>query len=100
MRIQKTRTLSPFPDYSKIKDEIIKEFCQNLGESLIRIHRDTYDDLISMKNLDAVASLPTAASEYQGRLVLLKGTGNGADTLYLGINTGSSGYSFKKIALT
>jgi len=99
MRVQQSRPLNPFPDFNAIKDEETKKFCNNLADSLFKIHRNLYDDINKMQNLDVVESLPTATAEYQGRMVLLKGVGTGADKLYLGINTGSSGFTFKQLSL-
>lgn len=99
MRVIQTRPLNPVPDYSAIKDETVKQWCKDLADSLLRTHRNIYDDMTNSQNLDCVDSLPTATKEYQGRLVLLKGSGTGADTLYIGIGTGSGGYAFKEISL-
>lgn len=99
MRTQQSRPLNPFPDYSGVKDEIVKKVFTDLGEALTKIHRNISDDISSMQNLDTVDSLPTATSEYQGRLVLLKGSGTGTDKLYIGINTGSNGYTFKEVII-
>ena len=99
MRIIQSRPLNPFPDYSAIKDETVKTFCRDLGEILSKIHRNIFDDINSGQSLDVVDSLPTATIEYRGRLVLLKGSGTGTDKLYLGIDTGSTGYGFKEITL-
>ncbi len=99
MRVQLSRPLSPFPEFNNIKDEAVKEFCKDLAEALSKIHRNISDDISSMQNIDVVDSLPTATKEYQGRMVLLKGSGTGADKLYLGVGTGSGGYDFKEISL-
>lgn len=100
MRTQQSRPLNPVPNFDKISDENVKQFCKNLAESLTKIHRNISDDISSMQNLDAVDSLPDATKEYRGRLVVLKGSGTGPDTTYLGIDTGGGGYAFKQVILT
>lgn len=99
MRVQQSRPLNPFPDFSGVKEEAVKKVFNDLSEALIKIHRNISDDINTMQNLDAVDSLPTATKEYQGRMVLLKGSGTGADKLYLGVGTGSGGYDFKEITI-
>ena len=99
MRVQQTRPLNPVPDYTNIKDEATRQWCKDLADSLLKTHRNISDDISNMQNLDAVDSLPAATKEYQGRMVLLKGSGTGADTLYVGIGTGSGGYAFKEMSL-
>lgn len=99
MRVNQSRPLNPFPDFSGVKDEVIKKVFNDLAEALIKIHRNISDDIGVIQNLDTVESLPTATAEYRGRMVLLKGVGTGADKLYLGVNTGGAGFTFKEIAI-
>lgn len=99
MRVIQTRPLNPVPDYSNITDENVKQWCRDLADSLLKTHRNIFDDINNSQNLDVVDSLPTATKEYQGRLVLLKGSGTGTDKLYVGIGTGSGGFMFKEISL-
>lgn len=95
MRVQNSRPLNPFPDFTAIKDEATKQFCNDLADTLFKIHRNLYDDINNMQNLDVVESLPTATAEYRGRMVLLKGSGTGTDRIYIGIDTGSGGYGWQ-----
>lgn len=99
MRAVKSKPLNIFPKYSEIVDEITKRVMKELSEVLVKSHRDIVDDFLAMQNVDRVDALPTAASEYRGRLLILNGVGTGPDTLFLGINTGSSGFGFKEISL-
>jgi len=99
MRTQQSRPLNPVPKFDKISDESVKQFCKDLADSLTKIHRNISDDISSMQNLDTVDSLPTASKEYRGRLVVLKGSGTGADRVFLGVDTGSGGHAFKEITL-
>jgi len=100
MRIQKSRPLGVFPDFSNIKDETIRKFMGDLADLLIKEHRNIFDDIQGMASVDAVDTLPTITSEYVGRLLLLNGAGTGTDRLYLGIDTGSGGVAFKQVTLT
>ena len=99
MRILQSQPVNPFPDFSGIKDEAVKKVFNDLAEILSKVHRNIADDINIGQNLDVVTTLPTATQEYQGRMVLLKGAGTGADKLYLGVNTGSSGFTFKEVTL-
>jgi len=98
--ILKTRPLTQLPDVERIKDDIIKNFGTELGEILIEQFRNVYDDVVNLENVERVTALPTANLARRGKLVLLEGTGGGADELFLGIDTGSGGFSWKEITLT
>ena len=99
MRTQQSRPIGVFPSFDAIQDEATKKFAQDLANLLLKQHRDITDDIKNAQNLDTVDSLPTPTAEYRGRLVVLKGSGTGADKVYLGIDTGSSGFAFKQITI-
>lgn len=98
MRIQQSRPLGQMPDYSTIKEESIRKWVKDLVDILLKEHRNIYDDIKNLQNIDMVDLLPTYTSEYRGRLFLLKGVGTGLDRLYIGIGTGGSG--FKLVTIT
>jgi hypothetical protein len=100
MRIIQSRPIGTFPDFSNIKDEATRKTIKDLCDILLKQHRNISDDLNNIQNTDMVDTLPTAASEYRGRLLILKGAGTGADGAYLCIDTGGGGYTFKQITLT
>jgi hypothetical protein len=95
MRVSQSRPINPFPDFSGVKDEIVKKVFNDLSDILSKVHRNIADDISNMQNLDVVDTLPTATSEYRGRMVILKGSGTGADRTYIAIDTGSGGYGWQ-----
>lgn len=95
----KHRPYTKFPDVEKIKDELVKEFGQDLGRIILEAFRNIYDDLKSLEKVERVSALPTASLDTRGKFYLLEG-GAIADKLYIGIDAGNKTYIFKQITLT
>jgi predicted outer membrane protein len=100
MAILKSRPISQFPSIEKIRDEAVKSFGQDMADLMLQTFRNIYDDLFNL-SVEIVDTLPTGLTkESRTKLYLLRGTGTGADKLYILIDTGSGGYGFKNLALT
>ena len=100
MAILKSRPVSQFPSIESIRDEAVKTFGQDIADLMLQTFRNMYDDLINV-SVKIVDTLPTGlGKEDRTSLYLLRGTGTGADKLYILIDTGSGGFGFKNLALT
>ncbi len=98
--IIKSRPITQFPDVERIKDDLVKNFGTEISEILIEALRNIYDDIVNLETTERVTAIPTATLDRRGKFILLEGTGGGADGLFLCVDTGSGGYSFKTVALT
>lgn len=87
------------PNIEKIKDEGIKDFAKDINKIIQNTNRDLLDDLKSLERVERIDSLPTATIDNLGKLLIVNDTGAGADNVYIGIDTGSGGYAFKKIII-
>lgn len=95
----KHRPYVKIPDVDKIKDEVVKEFWQDLGKIILEAFKNIYDDIKNLEKVENVDSLPVASKETRGKMYLVRG-GSGADTLYIGVDTGGGNYVFKQITLS
>lgn len=86
------------PRIDDIEDPVVRTYAKELNELMNRAMRNIYDDLKNLDNTEVVSSLPAASKENRGKRYLVSGAG--ADTLYICIDTGGGGYTFKQIALT
>jgi len=99
----KSKKTYQIPSTAQMKDLVAKEAMQQLGDLLVQIARNVYDDLNRVQ-AQIVDDLPTTAKgDNRGILYLLRGTGGATDKLYMVIDTGAAtgnSWAFKKIALT
>lgn len=95
----KHKAQAKFPDTERIKDEIIKEFGEDLGKVIIEAFRNIYDDLTTLEKIERVSTLPTASLNTKGKFYVVEGGAN-PDKLYVGIDEGGGTYSFKEIPLS
>lgn len=93
----KHKPTQEFPKFEAIKDQAMQAFCKELGDTFLRSMRNIADDLQTIETVEVVSALPTAAKTNWGKFYLLITTG--ADWLYICIDTGGSGFTFKKITL-
>jgi hypothetical protein len=99
MILFKTKSPAIFPNADKIKDEAVVDFGQDLAKVITELVRNILDDLKNLERVERVDTLPTAALENIGKFYILNGTGAGADLLYICMDTGSGGYSFKQVTI-
>ena len=100
MFVFKSKVPAIFPKAEEIKDEKTKEFGQDLARQQSESARSMLDDMKMLEKVQTVDSLPVASEADIGKLYLRNGTGVGAHTLFICLDTGSSGYAFKQITLS
>ncbi len=100
MFLFKAKSPSIMPNVSKVKDEGTQEVIKDINKIIQDTVRDMLDDLKILERVERVTALPTATLDNLGKFVILNGTGAGTDNVYIGIDTGSGGYSFKKVTIT
>ncbi len=98
--IVKSRPILQFPDIELIKDKFTQNFGTELSEILIEAFRNIYDDITALNiTAERVTSFPTANLASRGKIVLLEGTGGGADGLFLCEDTGGTSFTWKQITV-
>lgn len=95
----KSRPIIIFPKLENVKDEDVKDFGQDLAKILTGELKNIYDDIKTLEITEKADVLPAASADYVGKFILLNGTGTGADTLWIGIDTGNLGFAFKQVSL-
>ena len=103
--IYKTQPISQYPDIEKIRDKMTKEFNHGLADVITKAFRDFFDDIKALEKVERVTSLvvgtgPTANLDSRGKMVLLEGTGTGADALVICVDTGSGGFKWRTVTVT
>lgn len=98
--IFKHRPKTEWPDISKIKDEMTRQFATDIGKLILDSLRNIYDDLKSLEKPERVTSLPAASISYRGKCFLLENAG-AEDTLHICLyNAATETYSWKQVTLT
>ncbi len=100
MFLFKTKAPVVMPGLDKIKDEGTKAVSKDINKIIQDTVRDMLDDLKILERVERVTALPTATIDNLGKFVIVNGTGAGTDNVYVGIDTGSGGYAFKKVTIT
>lgn len=99
MRTVKVRQNVIFPDIQQIRDEAAKKFGDDLGNLLVKIFKDIYDDINALQEIEVVTTLPTAQAALRGH-VFVKDNGAGvADTVHVCIKNAAGGYEWKQFTL-
>lgn len=100
MFVFKSKVPAIFPKAEEIKDEKTKEFGQDIARQQAESARSMLDDMKMLEKVQTVDSLPTVTESDVGKLYIRNGTGTGADSLFLVVDTGGGGYGLKSISLT
>ena len=96
----KSKKTYQIPSTAQMKDVAAKKSLQEIGDIIIQIARNIYDDL-NNNTIHLVDALPTTAQQdRRGILYLRRGTGGAADELFMVVDTGGEAFGFKQIALT
>jgi hypothetical protein len=100
MFVFKTKAQITTPNAEEISDEKVRSFADQIIKILKDEFRSVVDDLKKVERIERVDTLPTTlGSENVGKMYILNGTGVASDSVYLCVDTGSSGYAFKEVFL-